>query len=260
MTDAQFTELVNLYLDKEISADDLKLLKDELASDPERKRAFAERCKLHQAMRLAMNPKQKSGRSSSRHKSRSGSRSRSRQFSSRSDTRFRRVDEKVESKGVSHFPRWLLGSGIAASILIAFILLPPVFRDTTSAASQPELVGVTKEELLKKDPLDTIGKSELRRFANVRQQRLAQQHTSLVAQMRLLGLRPELTPQEKQLQEVSLAAVQRPERRISQAELFQRIQELRAIPEQQLLKIEETPSASARWPGGFGTSLVSFEN
>ena len=55
MTEAKFTELVNLYLDKEISENGLAELKVELAASAVRKAEFRERCRLHQAMRLALN-------------------------------------------------------------------------------------------------------------------------------------------------------------------------------------------------------------
>ena len=52
MTDEKFTELVNLYLDKEISDQGIAALKRELETNTERKAEFTERCRLHQAMRL----------------------------------------------------------------------------------------------------------------------------------------------------------------------------------------------------------------
>ena len=241
MTDERFSELVDLYLDKEISADELKLLKAELASNPNRMRAFSERCRLHQAMRLALDPE----RSNYLHFS----------CSEGSD-----AGRRLRKPEVALFTRWVLGSGVAASVLVALILLPAVMRDTTDASAQRDLVVVADTELPQSDPLDMIGKSELRRFANTQQQRAVETHASLVSQMRLLGLRPELTPRDKDLREVSLATVQEVERSVSQAELFQRLQGLRAIPEQELLRLDEVPAAPVSWPGNFQSSLVSFGN
>lgn len=248
MTEERFSELVNLYLDEEISAGELELLKDEIAADTERKQAFAERCRLHQAMRLALSPE----------------RSRRRAPSSGSAAPVRPVRGAATARAMGHFShfshwsrwsRWWLGSGLAASVLVAMMLWPPASQKTTSPA---QLAGVSEAEGLIEDPLDRIGQAEWRRFANTRQGG-AYDHASLVSHMRLMGLRPELTPEEKQLQEISLAAAMRPERSMSQAELFQRIQELRAIPEPKLLEIEEAPVTTS-WPGAFRSSLVRFGN
>ena len=56
MTEEKFTELVNLYLDKEISERGLAQLKCELAANVEHKDEFAEHCRMHQAMCMALNP------------------------------------------------------------------------------------------------------------------------------------------------------------------------------------------------------------
>lgn len=263
MTDERFTELVNLYFDKEISADQLEELKSELAARPDRKRAFTERCRLDKAMRLALKPQRsRSGRS------RSGSRSRRRSSSgiSRSRTRSRGagrltpLEESLRRPAVTHFPRWILASGIAASLAIGLLLLPPVFRDTTDARSQPALVGVSEKDLVDGDPLENLGKSELRRYAEIQRRREAQRHASLVAQMRLMGLRPELTPEDKDLREVSLAAAHEPKQSVSQAELFRRIQGLKALPDPELLRVEraeDTPGYP--WTDTYESSLTEFE-
>jgi hypothetical protein len=262
MTEDQFTELVNLYLDKEISEEQLERLKSECETNANRKEAFRERCRLHEAMRLALNPEM--GRSPGRrHRSRSrsarpGNGPRSGQRHATGD---RRSAERREPVGSVQFPRWILGSGIAASVMVAALVLPSFFRDTTHRASQPELVGVTDTQLVERDPLDAIGKAELRRFASIQEQREINRSASLVAQMRLLGLSPDLTPEEKELREVSLAAVEAPRRSISQAEMLRQIQELRAMPEPHLIHLgADTRRASSppSWPGGFQASLASF--
>lgn len=275
MTDEKFTELVNLYLDKEISAEDLKLLEAEITASPARNQAFTSRCRLHKAMRMALEPERsRSGKSRSRSrsssrsgKSRSSSRSGSRRStsnrsrsSSRPSTRIAEFEDLARASGGSGVPRWLLLSGMAASVVLGFMLLSPVFRNTTDPSAQPELIGVTKRELSAQDPLASIGSSDLRRYAVAQQQREAKYHASLISQMRLLGLRPELTPEDKQLKEVELAAVYEPKQRVSQAELFQRIQGLKAMPEPKLLRIEEADLAIPQsWSKAFEPSLVSFE-
>ncbi|PXA05742.1 hypothetical protein DDZ13_02410 [Coraliomargarita sinensis] len=260
MTDDRFTELVNLYFDKEISAQDLKRLKAEIAASPDRKRAFTERCRLDKAMRMALKP---SGRRSRR---RSGSRSGRRAASGRSrsgvrlPTKVSALDESMRAPSVTHFPRWLLASGAAASVVLGLVLLPPVFRDTTDRQAQPARVGVSDQDLVNEDPLAALGKSELRRYASIQEQREAKRHASLIAQMRLMGLRPEHTPEDKQLREVNMAAVHTPEQRVSQAELFQRIQTMKAMPEMKLLRLEEVGDSSGpSWSGSYEPSLVSFE-
>lgn len=257
MTDEKFTELVNLYFDKEISAEGLRQLKAEIAACPERKRAFAERCRLDKAMRLALAPRgQGSRRISSRRRFRSRSASAAIHFSQgRASTR------GSSGRGPS-LPRWVLGSGMAASLVVAAMLLTPVFRDTVAPGAQPALVGIEREEL--QDPLASLGNSGFRRYAAAQEQAEGQYHASLVAQMRLMGLRPELTPQDKELQEVGLPAHYEPKHEVSQAELFQRIQAQRAIPEPSLLRDQEAepqlmPHSMPHWPEAFQAAPARFE-
>jgi len=302
MTETKFTELVNLYLDKEISEQGLAELKAELVNNAERKAEFAERCRFHQAMRLALNPAAldsavaKQRRSSSKRSSSSSSSSsskRARASSSRSSllnatspagsgrsrssrsvptgsprssgsnrstssNRVSRVDEF--SQGATHFPRWLMGAGLAACFALGFTLLKPVFRDTTAAASQPAFVGVDADELVEQDPLDTIGRADLRRFAAIQAQREANHRASIAAQLRLMGLRPEFTPTEKQLRSVSVAAVHSPQPIRNDAELLAGLQKLTAMPAQQILRAESLQAEPAiGWPGGFHSSLASFK-
>lgn len=253
MTDEKFTELVNLYFDKEISVEDLKELKAEVAACPDRKQAFAECCRLHQAMRLALKPPHKrSRRTASR---RTASRSRvafGAHRLSHAELRHRRLSERGNP-----LPRWLLGSGMAASLALGFLLLAPVFRDTIAPGAQPALVGVDQEEL--QGPFASLGRSDLRRYAAVQQQSQVKSHASLVAQMRLMGLRPEFTPEDKQLREVGLPAHYEPKHQVSQAELFQRIQAQKAIPEPSLLRLQEAEQhLPLSWPEAFQAAPVRF--
>lgn len=256
MTEEKFTELVNLYLDKEISAEDFKLLEAEIAARSDKKRAFEDRCRLHKAMRLALKPEiERTSRSRSRSRRSSSSSRRSR---SRPVTRISEVDESVYAPGSGGLPRWLLVPGMAAAVAVGFVLLQPVFQNTTDAGAQAELVGVTERDLEANDPLSNLGRSELRRYVAAQQPREAKNHSSLIAQMRLMGLRPEFTPVDKQLKEVDLAAVYMPKKQVNQAELFQRIQGLRAMPEAKLLRVEEAGSSSPTWTNAFESSQVNF--
>ncbi len=263
MNDEEFTELVNLYFDREISARDLERLKSEIAARSDRKRAFAERRRLDEAMRMALRPDYPRSRRSSSPSRRSRRSSANRRRSNSRDvagsTRISRYDESFSAPGASVFPRWLLASGVVASLLMAFTLLQPVFRDTIDPRAQPKLVGASASELKESDPLADLDQAELRRFATARQQREAAIHASLAAQMRLMGLRPELTPADKQLREVGMAAHYRPGQNISQAELLQRLRAQTAIPEPQLLRIPQMDhSVGAAWSGGFGAAPARF--
>jgi len=253
MTDDRFKELVNLYLDKEISVDDLEHLKQELASNPDRKKVFVERCRLHQAMRIALDT---DGSGRSNRSTLSGRRRRS-----QGATKMSRLEEQVRSRKTVPFPRWVLGTGVMASLLVALLLLTGVFRGGRVYSGIPERVGISESPSTSQahDPLEVIRQSDLRRFATAQEQRGMKMHASLVAQMRLLGLRPEHTPEDKQLQEVNMAAIQPREQSISQAELFQRIQRLKAMPDPQVLNTEAV--GSSVWADSLdGFSLVSFEN
>ena len=240
MTEDKFTELVNLYLDKEISDCGLAQLKSELAANAERKDDFAESCRMHLAMRMALNP----------------------QSPKRSYEFWRNESNSLSpsSHKVTTFPRWIMGTGFAASLALGFALLMPVFRETPAVSSQTTLKGVEVEDLFEDDLLDRIGHQEIRRFANVQAQRKANQQASLATQLRLLGLSPELTPKKKQLRFISAAATLRPEVVRDHAELLAEVQKMSAMPPPQILRVESMQSeASAPWPGGFQSSLASFK-
>ena len=119
MTKDKFTEPVNLYLDKEITECGLAQLKSELAANAERKDDFAESCRMHLAMRMALNPR---------------SPKRSYEFWRNDSNSFSPSSHKVTT-----FPRWIMGIGFAASLALGFALLMPVFRETPAVSSQPPL-------------------------------------------------------------------------------------------------------------------------
>ena len=240
MTEDKFTELVNLYLDKEISDCGLAQLKSELAANAERKDDFAESCRMHLAMRMALNP----------------------QSPKRSYEFWRNESNSLSSSShkVTTFPLRIMGTGVAASLALGFALLLLVFRETPAVSSQTTLKGVEVEDLFEDDLLDRIGHQEIRRFANVQAQRKANQQASLANQLRLFGLSPELTPKKKQLRFISAAAALRPEVVRDHAELLAEVQKMSAMPPPQILRVESMQSeASAPWPGGFQSSLASFK-
>lgn len=254
MTDKTFTELVNLYLDQEITEEQLQLLKLEIANNSERKRLFLERTRLHQALRLALNSSQSAPRKSA-----------SRRNSTRVQASASSSDSGAigTSEPVLGLPRWLLPSGLAASLVLGVLVLTPLQTKWDGLGSQSMQVRNSQAELALPDMPDVpdaellLGASELRRYAVLQEQREMDYRASLVAQMRLMGLRPELTPEDKQLEEVQTAAFYKPTQRVSQAEHFQRIQALKSIPEPQLLRIEAS-ERKANSPF-FDAALVSFE-
>jgi hypothetical protein len=271
MTEEKFTELVNLYLDKEISERGLAQLKSELAANAERKDDFVECCRMCQAMRMALNsqsPKRsyeiwRNGSNGSSRSSRSKQRGqRIFSYTSRRADSFLTRERSMNhfSHKVTTFPRWITGIGFAASLALGFALLMPVFRDTSAVSSQPAIKGVEVEDLFEVDLLDRIGHREIRRFANVQAQRKANQQASLAAQHRLMGLSPELTPKKKQLRFISAATAQRPDLVRDQAELMAEVQKMSAMPPPQILRVESMQSEpAALWPGGFQSSLASFK-
>jgi hypothetical protein len=271
MTEENFTELVNLYLDKEITARGLAQLKCELAANVERKDEFAEHCRMHQAMRIALNPQPSkrrfkfwlNGSNSSSCSSRSSERG-LRTFSNMSPQlesfSTRESNSNHSAHKVTTFPRWIVGTGFAASLALGFALLMPVFRDTSAESSQTALKDMEAEVLVEADLFDLIGHRELRRFANLQSQRETDQRASLSAQFRLMGLSPELTPNGKQLRSINTTASQRPEVVRDHAELLAEIQKISAMPPPQILRVESMQSEpTAPWSGGFKSSLASFK-
>lgn len=231
MTEEKFTELVNLYLDQEISAEDLELLKEELSSKPERQHALEERVRIEKAMRMAFG-----------------------------------CTREVDTEGlcnptvstpetkVIRFPRWAIGSSLAASLLLAAVLIPQAIQKSTSE-SQASLAAT---ESVNADPLDRVGKSEYQRYAAAKEENFFP-HASLASHMRLLGLRPEHTPVEKELLPVRLSELQVDSQTKSRAQLLRDIQKLRPFPETQVLVEDIAPRhTGTSFGNGFSASLVRY--
>ena len=271
MTEEKFTELVNLYLDKEISERGLAQLNCELAANVEREEEFAKHCRIHQAMRMVFNSQSskrrlKSWHTGSNRSSRSSlsSQSGQRTFSNMSpqaesfSTRETNINHSAHE--VTTFSRWIMGTGFAASLALGFALLMPVFRDTSAVSSQPALKGVEVGQMVETYPLDRVGQREIRRFSNAQFQRETNQRASLAAQFRLMGLSPDLTPKEKQLWSISAAAAQRPEVVRYHTELLAEVQKISAMPPPQILSRDSMQSEpTVPWSGVFKSSLASFK-
>lgn len=52
MKDTRFTELINLYIDRQITAAEAAELEEEIRDNPARRQAYVEYCRLHRATRL----------------------------------------------------------------------------------------------------------------------------------------------------------------------------------------------------------------
>jgi hypothetical protein len=262
MIEARFTELVNLYLDGEISDKCLAELKAELTANPGRKAEFQKRCRLHQAMRLAMDPDLVKGRSSRARRSVTPHRRRSAHSSGhrRSGDQAAVVIRGSYSRSGLRLSHWLVGSGLAASIVFGFISLLPVVRDAAFPEASSVLSSVTPGELAEEDPLDKISQVELRRYASSQELRVSHPRASLAAQLRLMGLRPELTPEQKDLRPVSLAATRPPERQRNHAAMLDEVQKLTPMPTPRILRAESlVAEPTSGWPSGFSRSLASFK-
>jgi hypothetical protein len=241
MTDETFTELVDLYLDKEISERDLARLTAELSANAQRRQLFVERSRLHKAMQLALDPHLRS----------SGGRA-------------------VSKSARLPVLRWMTGAGLAASLAFGLVFLfSPQSNDRGSAVSgsggdQAEVLVAdsSASDVLQQALSDWSSEAELRRFASRQQQGLANERASLAAQLRLMGLRPELTPRDKELHEVNLAAT-RPEPTRSQAQLLSELQRHSVMPDLRILResfdeSEQSDAGAHAYGGGFQSSLTSF--
>ena len=246
MSDEKFKELINLYLDREISSRDLDWLRQELASSSARKREFEERCRLHQAMQLALNPQMRASAES---------------YARRPYGRALRTQETGDASGKGSFPRWVLGSGLAASLVVGLVLLKPVFTDSMEMASSVK--GVDLELLRSEQALEFVD-ADLRRYSSVQRQaaRREMRGTSLAAQFRLLGLAPGIGPGNSELVRVDAAAVDHPvEPEMLAADLLIQLQGFTPMPEPRLFEAVERPvhaENSIAWGSGFDVSLASF--
>jgi hypothetical protein len=222
MNDATFTELVNLYLDQEITSGEIKLLREALAASPTRKAEFEARYRLHRAMRMAVASEAEEA------------------------ALFRDLAIKKTTQA-SRLTIWVLGSGVAACATMGFVLLRPVILESNVIASASELV-------------DVSGIDSARFAAN--QAAGAPARGSLTSQLRLMGLTPEMAPSERQLSSVDVEAQQQREaRRRSEIERMNQYKDYSAMPDPQLFDLIEQTTRETQnqtWPAGFQSSLASF--
>lgn len=239
MTEETFTELVDLYLDEEISESDLKRLKSEVSADSQRRKIFVERKRLHMAMQLALNPQLSAGSGSG-------------------------VFQKCVRPSPSAFG-WFIGTGLAASLAFALVFFAATLSERTDATAfgaGPVTADTSASDFLDQALSKWSSDAELKRYATRQQQGLTNERASLAAQLRLMGLRPELTPQDKELKTIDLSALQTEPSR-SQAELLTALQRHSVMPEARILQFDaqsdfRTEAESQSYGGGFQSSLISF--
>lgn len=281
MIEEKFSELVNLYLDKEISAEDLELLKAELADNSERKIEFQERCRLHQAMRLAMSGASSLSNSGGRGSSRSSRRRVMPAPSAKSirtnkstlvpqraaSTATRRLKQssnrssKVfdEPPSAVRLPRWATGLAFAACMVIGYMILSPFLKEVVHV-SKHTLKSVYQDEVdASAYPLDAVDRLGLKRFANSHQS-IARKSSSLAAELRLLGLHPEVMEQDVALSEISIASIQPRDVSKRRIEMLNQMKEYSPMPVPTILETAEPRGRrSTSWPAGFQTSLANFK-
>jgi hypothetical protein len=222
MNEAKFTELVNLYFDREISSGEVELLREALAASPDRKREFEARYRLHQAMRMAVAPE------------------------AQEVAQFRELIAEKTTRA-SRLTAWVLGSGVAACVTFGVVLFRPVLQESSSLATAEELTEVAR--------------SDMKRFAAT-QEPAQSRRGSLASELRLMGLTPEMAPAKRQLSGVDVEALrQREARRQLEIERINQYKAYSAMPEPRLFESLERPARepqTQRWPAGFQSSLASF--
>ena len=222
MNEAKFTELVNLYFDQELSSLEIEWLRNELADNPDRRREFEARYRLHQGMRVALAADALKGE----------------------QLRARVARKTFHAAGLA---AWVFGSGVAACVTLGILVLRPALQDTAGDATA--------------DGGAEMARVDMDRFAATRAAGEARRG-SLISELRLMGLTPEMAPVGRQLRTVDVEALrQREARRLRMIERINQYKAYSAMPEPQLFEslgrsTRETPAQ--RWPAGFRSSLASF--
>ena len=54
MKESRFIELLNLYIDRQISPEDAALLEEEILQNPGRRHTYSQYCRMHRACTLAL--------------------------------------------------------------------------------------------------------------------------------------------------------------------------------------------------------------
>ncbi len=222
MNEAQFTELVNSYFDQELSSREVEWLGDELAGNPDRRREFEARYRLHQGMRVAL----------------------AADALKVEQLRARAVRKTFHA---ARLGVWVLGSGVAACVTLGVLVLSPALQEAAGDVTA--------------DGGAEMARVDMDRFAATRAAGEARRG-SLISELRLMGLTPEMAPVGRQLRNVDVEAMR--QRQASRKRVIDRIDQYKAysaMPESQLFESLGRPtreSAAQRWPAGFHSSLASF--
>ena len=246
MTDDRFRELVNLYLDKEIAREDLAELREELKLNRARRMDFEERCRLHQAMALALAPKGETKTASLRRSSASSSHS----FGER---RMRRRTNPLK------LPLLVLGSSSFAVIVIAAFIFNPVVREIMrdDFMRGGEASGVVGDE--------GVGAFDSKRYESARGDfqggAAARENSSLTAQLRLAGLGPETSPTIANLRRVELVKAADAEAGVPDI-VRQMEADFYGVSQASIMESESVISGRHNeggfWPDGFKSSLAGY--
>ena len=120
MKESKFVELLNLYIDQEISAPEAALLEEEIQRDPERRRVYLQYCRMHRASAVLFE----------------SFRSENMPAGGKLGEAARAAAEKIvafPAPSPRRSPNWVYAAGLAAAACVAFVLV----RQTASNRAQP---------------------------------------------------------------------------------------------------------------------------
>lgn len=229
MSDQRFRELINLFLDEEMTTEERAELDCLLRSDAARRNEFESRCRLHRAMRLALlSPSQ------------------------RASTERAVVDFTTQQS--RRLKIGLVGAGMAASFVIGVLLT------FTFAVQQSQKVIENSFADAESDRLEL----RTRKLAHSSENHAIHNDAdpgSVAAHLRLLGLRPGMQEATPRLREVDLVA--QAETKAARMEQINRLSNDRQLanplPNPMILsESAESSALSHRLPPGFDVSLASF--
>lgn len=167
MTESRFSDLVNLYLDEELSSQERMELEQVLLKSPERRKEFDARLRLHAAMRQAfLSPQERALE--------------------------RMAKEPIQRRKL--FKWALFPIGMAASVLVGFLLAANMIVKSSDSVSDAFLsdfgVSESSQDHLIGDYFPPQSESS----------------SSVAAHLRLLGLRPGMVEETSSLSAVDMVA------------------------------------------------------
>lgn len=116
MKDTRFTELVNLYIDRQISPDEAAELELEIQSNPRRRQVYLQYCRMHRATKLVY----ESFRAQTEQNGQPA----------RQPATIAHIQGRIRQRRM----RWVYAaSGLAAAACVAFVVMRSNFTDATNA-------------------------------------------------------------------------------------------------------------------------------